>query len=125
MLKVVATLPEETVIRESGGFWGLKPVFLENPNEPNSAPTCTVEVLHWQCKDQGKWENCSLSNREEFKAGDFPEYTCKQCGSQAPREVVEEKLLARKRYRGFDPRTDRRAAILATREKRKRNQNDR
>ena len=122
MLKVVATLPEETVIRElaTGGFWGIKPVFLETKGEPNSPPSCTVQVLHWKCNNKAKWEICSLSNREEFKGGSFPEYTCKQCGSQAPPEVVEEKLLARRRYQGFDPRTDRRAAILATREKRKR-----
>lgn len=121
MLKVVVTLPAKTVIVVDDEFWGIKPLFIENPDETNySAPTCTVQVVHWDCKDQGKWEGCSLSNREEFKAGAFPEYTCKLCESQAPREAVEEKLLAQKQYRGFDPRTDRRAAILATREKRKR-----
>ena len=125
MLKIVATLPAETFHELPSGFWGIKPIFLGDPDEHNSPPACTIQVLHWQCKNEGKWENCGLSNREEFKAGLFPEYTCDQCGVPAPREVVEEKLLAQKQYCGFDPRTDRRAAILATREKRKRESDER
>ena len=47
----------------------------------------------------------------------MPEYECNSCAEQAPEFVVEEKLLAGARFKGYDPRNNRRAAVLATKNK--------
>ncbi len=65
--------------------------------------------------------HCGLVNRDEFKAGSLPSYECNSCAEEAPRMVIEEKLLAVSRYQGYDPRNNRRAAVLATKNKGKGN----
>ena len=114
MHEIVAELDFEEV---SLG-WLLRPIFSVPRESPNDRPTVTVHLFHTTCLKKGrKPVHCGLSNRDEFGNGAMPEYECNSCAESAPIEVVEEKLLAVSRYKGYDPRNNRRAAVLATKTK--------
>lgn len=95
--------------------WALRPVFWVPSDKPKDRVQVVVHLYHTHTT--GEQEACGLTNRDEFRGGEFPEYECNKCAAEAPREVIEEKLLAVSRYKGYDPRNDRRAAVLATKRK--------
>lgn len=111
MKEIVAELDYQRV--DSG--WSLKPVFWVPRDEPDNKPQVVIHLYHTHV--EGKQQFCGLMNREEFLSGEFPKYECNSCAAEAPTEVVEEKLLAAGRYKGYDPRNNRRAAVLATKNK--------
>ena len=114
MHEIVAELDYEEVIPG----WLLRPVFSVPRDEPDSKPKVTIHLFHTGCLKRGKQPvHCGLVNRDEFKAGALPEYECNSCAGSAPTKVIEEKLLAAGRYKGYDPRNNRRAAVLATKNK--------
>jgi hypothetical protein len=111
MKEIVAELDYQPVDDD----WALQPVFTVPRDKPKDRVQVTVHLYHTHTA--GKQEHCGLVNREEFLSGEFPEYECNKCAAEAPREVIEEKLLAVSRYKGYDPRNNRRAAVLATKRK--------
>jgi hypothetical protein len=114
MHEIVAELDFEEVILG----WLIRPVFSVDRDSPDDRPTVTIHLFHTACLKTGKVpQHCGLVNRDEFKAGAFPEYECNSCAQAAPSNVIEEKLLAAGRYKGYDPRNNRRAAVLATKNK--------
>lgn len=100
--------------------WSIRPVFWVPREEPNAKVEVVIHLFH-SCPNSTKRnpqrEHCGLTNKDEFLAGDLPEYACNHCGEEAPAVVVEEKLLAASNYKGYDPRNNRRAAVLATKNK--------
>lgn len=131
MWRVVAELPLETTVYANE--WAIQVRYLEDSDDLKAAPTCVAYILHRHLSgksvrmDDGThkaqeiaWQPTGLENREEFKAGkEEPSYTCNACTKEAPQKVVDEKLLAMRENRGYDPRNKRRAAIQATREKKR------
>ncbi len=114
MHEIVAELDYEEVIPG----WLLRPVFSVPRDEPDHRPKVTIHLFHTACLKKGKKPvHCGLVNRDEFKAGAMPAYECNSCAEEAPRVVIEEKLLAVSRFKGYDPRNNRRAAVLATKRK--------
>lgn len=114
MHEVVAELDYIEVIPH----WLIRPVFSVDRRTPDAAPRVTVHLFHTACLKSGKVpQHCGLVNRDEFKAGAVPEYECNKCAAEAPKEVIDEKILAASRYKGYDPRNNRRAAVLATKRK--------
>lgn len=114
MHEIVSELDYEEVIPG----WLLRPVFSVPRDAPNDRPKVTVNLFHTACLKTGKKPvYCGLVNRDEFKKGSMPSYVCNRCEEEAPRNVVAKKLLAVSRYEGYDPRNNRRAAVLATKNK--------
>lgn len=114
MHEIVAELDYEEIIPG----WLLRPVFSVPRDDTDRSPTVTIHLFHTACLKSGKKPvHCRLVNRDEFKAGAMPSYECDSCAEEAPRDVIEEKLLAVSRYKGYDPRNNRRAAVLATKHK--------
>lgn len=115
MHEIVSELDYEEVIPG----WLLRPVFSVPRDAPNDRPKVTVHLFHTACLKKGrKPVHCGLVNRDDFiKAGAMPSYECNSCAEEAPRNVVKKKLLAVSRYEGYDPRNNRRAAVLATKNK--------
>ena len=113
MKQIVAELDYQPV----DDNWALQPVFTVPRDKPKDKVQVTIHLYHTHT--EGKQEHCGLVNRDEFLGREkaFPEYECNKCAAPAPRDVIEEKLLAASRYEGYDPRNDRRAAVLATKRK--------
>ena len=118
MDEIIAELDYEEVIPG----WLLRPVFSVPRDETGRRPKVTINLFHTTCLKTGKKPvYCGLVNRDEFKKGSMPSYVCNKCAEEAPQIVIEEKLLAAKRYKGYDPRNNRRAAVLATKNKGRKN----
>jgi hypothetical protein len=118
MDEIVAELDYEEVIPG----WLLRPVFLVPRDDTDKRPKVTVHLFHTACLKKGrKPVHCGLVNRDEFRDGAMPAYECNSCAEEAPRNVVDVKLLAARRYKGYDPRNNRRAAVLATKSKGRKN----
>lgn len=119
MHEIVSELDYEEVIPG----WLLRPVYSVPRDAPKDRPKVTIQLFHTACLKKGrKPEYCGLVNRGKFPRmidgfGAMPSYECNSCGEKAPRNVVEKKLLAVSRYEGYDPRNNRRAAVLATKNK--------
>lgn len=94
--------------------WSIRPVFIAKT--PDAKATVVIQLFHACAGREGR-ENTGLINREEFLAGKMPKYECNHCEEPAPDFIVEEKLLAQGKYKGYDPRNNRRAAVLATKRK--------
>ena len=109
MQEIVAELDYEEVLEG----WLIRPVFFVPRDEPDSRPSVTIQLFHTLCREHTP-AYCSLTNRDEFLAGSMPEYECNICGDPSPIFVIEKKILAAHHYKGYDPRNDRRAAVLAT-----------
>lgn len=112
MKEIVAELDYEAVDLDG---WAIRPVFWVPRDKPDDKPQVVIHLYH--VHTTGEPQFCGLTNRDEFLAGAMPEYECNKCAAEAPAEVVEEKLLAAGRYKGYDPRNNRRAAVLATKNK--------
>lgn len=98
--------------------WYLRPVFWVPRDEPEAKPKVVVHIHHRHADTKEPMQFCGLVNREAFLEGAFPEYECNKCvNTEVPTSVVEEKLLAESRYKGYDPRNNRRAAVLATKQR--------
>lgn len=114
MYEHVAELEYEVVLPG----WLLRPVFSTHRDRPDELPKVTVQLFHSACQKRAQGpEYCGLVNRDALKLGDTPKYKCNACAALAPESVVSEKLLAADRYKGYDPRNNRRAAVLATKNK--------
>jgi hypothetical protein len=113
MKEVVAELNPVTVTVHPG--WSIQPVFWVHRNKPDMTPQVVIHVFHNNCVSNRatKAQYCGLTNRKEFLAGAMPTYECNKCAEKVPTNVVEEKLLAQGVYKGYDPRNNRRAAVLA------------
>jgi hypothetical protein len=109
MMKIIAELDFENLDAE----WSIRPVIWVDKDDK---PAVIIQLFH-ACPTDKKLENCGLVNRDEFLAGEMPQYDCNHCEVSAPDFIVEEKLLAHDKYRGYDPRNNRRAAVLATKRK--------
>ncbi len=129
MWKVIAELPLETTVYANE--WALRVRYLHDTDNPSDEPKCVAYIFHRHLTgksvrmDDGahkaqeiSWQPARLENREEFRAKkESPRYTCNGCTKEAPEAVVDEKLALMRKHRGYDPRNNRRAAIMATREK--------
>ena len=134
MWKVIAELPLETTVYANE--WALRVRYLSDTDDTVELPKCVAYIFHRHLEgnsvrmDDGlhkaqeiSWQPTGLENREEFVAkNELPRYTCNACTKEAPQDVVDEKLAMMQKHRGYDPRNKRRAAIMATREKRARDE---
>lgn len=111
MKQVIAELDYEVLTSE----WALRPIYWVGSENESRTPSVIIHLFHLH----KQWEYCGLANKDEFKAGAQPQYECNRCAEAAPRTIVEEKLLAVSRHEGYDPRNNRRSAVLATKNKRK------
>ena len=119
MKEIIAELDYENV----GPSWAIKPVFWAKRDNEDDKTSVVIQLFH-RCRKKSAREPqkliyCGMTNREDFKKGFFPEYECSACSEKAPAHVIEKKLLAQTKYEGHDPLNNRRAAVLATKEKRK------
>jgi hypothetical protein len=107
--------------------WSIRPVFWVHRDKPEERPQVVIHLFHVDhgfetasAKSKKRFprrEYCALQNKEDFLAGGLPIYACNRCAEEAPDFVLEEKLLAAQRYTGYDPRNNRKAAVLATKNK--------
>ncbi len=89
-------------IQHQCGWDGIVPVQGEEPHDP------------------GPWEHCGNINREAVKLGkEEPAFQCDGCGEDVPEHIAEHKALRQRELRQADPRINRRAAVLATRNKKR------
>jgi hypothetical protein len=105
MKKVIAELPRERV--KSDLPWATQAVLWVHRGEEEGPLGLVIHLFHG-CGTGGRhWNYCIP-----------PQYVCNSCAAVAPSSVIEEKLLAMSKYAGYDPRNDRKAAVLATKNKR-------
>jgi len=115
MKQIIAELDYEVLTTE----WALRPTYWVSSENEARTPSVVVHLFHHHSlKDnRSRWEYCGLVNKDEFKDGARPQYECNKCAEEAPTTIVEEKLLAISRHEGYDPRNNRRSAVLATKNK--------
>ncbi len=109
MKQIIAELDYEVLTSE----WALRPTYWVGSENANRTPSVVVHLFH----QHEQWEYCNLVNKEKFMKGSQPQYECNKCAEEAPPSIVEEKLLAVSRHEGYDPRNNRRSAVLATKNK--------
>jgi len=112
VLKVISEFPlEVTYLKE----WAVQPSFLEYPSIPEKPTICVAYLLHMHTnKEKIEWVVTSLTNKKAFqRKEEEPVYKCNRCEETAPPEILDIKISTIKKFRGMDPRNNRKAAIAA------------
>jgi hypothetical protein len=112
MKRVIAELPYEKM--ESCLHWATQAVLWVHRGREEERPGIAIRLFHGCGAGDTYWKYCVRQNNAAAK----PQYVCNSCSTQAPLHVIEEKLLAAREYAGYDPRNNRKAAVLATKNKR-------